>query len=102
MGEILEKRIERYLHSECTRRGWLCEKFTSPNKRFVPDRIITVPNRMILVELKSPNGKLSSGQMRDHSRRKKLGITVLTLSSREQVNQFINYLERIVNHETNS
>ena len=97
---MLEKNIERYLYQQCQKRKWLCEKFVSPGKRSVPDRLITVPGgHMFLVELKSPNGKVTELQKRDHERRKKLGIHVYILRNKPMVDYFIHAIEQILEGE---
>ena len=51
---MLEKEIEAYLCKRIKQLGGMCEKFTSPQKRSVPDRIITLPNNnIIFVETKA-------------------------------------------------
>ncbi len=93
--KVLEKDIERYLYSQCKKRGWLCEKFSSPARRSVPDRLITLPEgRMILVELKSLHGRLTPGQERDHMRRKTYGVSVIILHSKKMVDMLVSALEK--------
>ena len=52
-------------------------KFTSQNRRGVPDRLVILPGPVIFfVELKSPNGRLSPMQIREHKRMGDLGVDV--------------------------
>lgn len=88
-----ESSIERYLYNECKKRGWLCEKFTSPGKRSVPDRIITTPNRMYFVELKAPGKKPTKLQAQDHKKRKILGFPVWVIDTKEKVNSLVKGIE---------
>lgn len=84
-----ESKIEAALVKHVTALGGLCEKFTSPSKRGVPDRIVTLPEGVIIfVELKTKTGKVSKLQQRDHGKRKALGCDVRIIDSIEGVNAF--------------
>lgn len=86
---ILERDIEKKLVARVKALGGMCEKFTSPNKRSVPDRIVTLPSgRIIFVECKRPGAKPTELQMRDHAARRELGCDVRVISTLEQVNAF--------------
>lgn len=88
---MLERDIENALRKRVKELGGLCEKFTSPNKRNVPDDLITLPgNRIIFVECKRPNEKPRKGQERDHERRRALGCDVRVIDSMEAANAFPN------------
>lgn len=81
-----ERDIERALVRRIKELGGLCEKFTSPGRRSVPDRLVTLPNnRIIFVELKAPGKKPTELQKRDHERRKALGCEVRVIDSIEGV-----------------
>jgi len=86
---MLEKEIERLFVKKVKELGGMAEKFTSPQKRSVPDRIVTLPNnRIIFVELKAPNKKATELQLRDHEKRRALGCDVRVINSLEQINAF--------------
>lgn len=86
---VLEKTIEAALVRRVKSLGGLCEKFTSPNRRAVPDRIVTLPGgRIIFVELKAPGRKPTALQSADHERRRALGCDVRVIDSLEAVNAF--------------
>jgi hypothetical protein len=69
--------------------GGLCEKFTSPGRRSVPDRIITMPNgQIIFVEVKRPGEKPTAAQLKDHERRRALGCDVRVIDSMEDARAF--------------
>jgi hypothetical protein len=88
---MLEKKIEAALCKRVKELGGLCEKFTSPGKRSVPDRVVTLPNnRIIFVELKAPNKKPTELQLKDHEKRKALGCDVRVIDSLEGANAFPN------------
>jgi len=88
---MLEKVIEAALVKRVKALGGMAEKFTSPNKRSVPDRIVTLPGGVIIfVELKAP-GKLPKPlQQRDHDIRRALGCDVRVIDSIEGCNAFPN------------
>lgn len=79
---MLEKTIEAALIKRVKALGGMAEKYTSPNKRSVPDRIVTLPGgRIIFVELKAP-GKLPKPlQARDHAARRALGCDVRVIDN---------------------
>ena len=83
---MLEKTIEKKLCQRIKAFGGECEKFTSPGRRSVPDRLVTLPGGIIVfVELKAPGKKPTDNQSRDHERRRALGCTVLVIDSLEGI-----------------
>ena len=88
--QIKETIVERYLRLKVEELGGMCEKFTSPSRRGVPDRLITLPGLpMFMVECKRPGKIPTATQRRDHARRKKLGQTVYAVSTKDQINQML-------------
>ena len=86
---MLERDIESALVKRVKELKGLCEKFTSPGRRSVPDRIVTLPgNVVIFVEVKAPGKKPTKLQLRDHQRRRALGCDVRVIDSLEQVRVF--------------
>lgn len=86
---MLEKDIESALCARVKSLGGLCEKFVSPGRRSVPDRIVTLPGGVIVfVEVKAPGKKPTDLQERDHARRKALGCRVVVIDSVESANAF--------------
>ena len=86
---MLEKQIEQALVKRVKVLGGLAEKFTSPNRRSVVDRVVTLPgNRIIWVECKAPGKKPTDAQLRDHEKRRLLGCDVRVIDSIEAVNRF--------------
>lgn len=84
---MLEKDVEKALCERVKKLGGTCEKFTSPNRRSVPDRIIALRGgRVIFVECKAPGKKPTDAQQRDHDRRRSLGCDVFVVDSIEAVN----------------
>lgn len=86
---MLERDIEKALIARVKKLGGMCEKFTSPNRRSVPDRIVTLPTGIIIfVELKAPGKKPTEAQKRDHQRRRDLGCLVRVIDCKESVECF--------------
>lgn len=85
----LEKDVEQTLVRRVKALGGLCEKFTSPGRRSVPDRIVTMPGgRIIFVELKRPGQKPTEAQLKDHERRRALGCDVRVIDNKEDARAF--------------
>lgn len=85
----LEKDVEQALVRRVKALGGLCEKFTSPGRRSVPDRIVTMPGgRIIFIELKRPGAKPTEAQKKDHDRRRALGCDVRVIDNMEDARAF--------------
>lgn len=86
---MLEKQIEQALIRRVKELGGICEKFTSPGRRAVPDRIVTLPGgRIVFVECKAPGKRPTLTQVLDHERRRSLGCDVRVIDSLEQARGF--------------
>lgn len=86
---MLENAVEAALVRRVKVLGGLCEKFVSPGRRSVPDRLVTLPGgRIIFVEIKAPGGKPTPLQNRDHKRRIALGCTVYVIDRIEDAHAF--------------
>lgn len=90
---MLERDIEAYLVKRCKEIGALCDKFTSPQRRSVPDRMITFSGRVLFIELKATGKKPTEAQVRDHERRRAAGAEVVWTDSVEGVEQVLGDLE---------
>ena len=86
---MLERDIETYLVKRCKEIGALCDKFTSPQRRSVPDRLIIFNGRVLFVELKATGKKPTEAQVRDHDRRRAAGAEVVWLDSKAGVDSVI-------------
>jgi hypothetical protein len=86
---MLERDIEAYLVKRCKEIGALADKFVSPQRRSVPDRLITFSGRVLFVELKATGKKPTEAQVRDHCRRRAAGAEVFWLDSKEAVDSVI-------------
>jgi hypothetical protein len=86
---ILEKDVEKALVRRVKALGGLCEKFTSPGRRSVPDRLVTMPDgKIIFVELKRPGSKPTEAQQKDHERRRSMGCDVRVIDNMEDARAF--------------
>lgn len=91
-----EGKVEDYLAEQVELHGGTCEKFVSPNRKNVPDRLVCWPNSINhpfplvdFVETKAPGKGANDGQKRDHDRRRAMGYEVLVLNTRELVDGYI-------------
>lgn len=88
---MLESQVEAALVRRVKQLGGTAEKFTSPGRRSVPDRLVTLPGgRIVFVELKAPGKQPTEKQARDHERRKALGCDVRVIDSVEGARAFPN------------
>ena len=83
---MLERDIEKALVKRIKTLGGLCEKFVSPSNIGVPDRLVTLPGKIVFIELKSPGKKPTVKQLKDHAKRRSYGCTVLVIDSLEGIN----------------
>ncbi len=86
---MLERDIEAYLVKRCKEIGALADKFMSPQRRSVPDRLITFRGRVLFVELKATGKKPTEAQVRDHERRRAAGAEVVWLDSKEAADELV-------------
>ena len=84
-----ESEVEAHLVKRVKERLGIAYKFTSPQRRSVPDRMCVMPGgRVVFVELKRPGAKPTEQQTREHQRLRDLGATVLVLDSKTQVDHY--------------
>ena len=93
---MLEKDIESEVckYARKTYRA-MALKFTSPQRRNVPDRIFLFPDEKILfIEFKAPRKTASKGQEREHTRLRDRGFTVYVVDDiqlgKKLIDQFVN------------
>jgi hypothetical protein len=89
-----ETDVEEYLVEQVEARGGTAEKFSSPQKRSVPDRLVCwrdswIPACAVFVECKAPGKGPSKAQARDHERRRKMGFRVYVTDTYASVDRFI-------------
>jgi ribosomal protein S6 len=87
---LRESAIEAAFINRIKALGGMCEKFTSPGRRSVPDRIVTLPNgRIVFAEIKAEGKSPTDLQARDHARRRALGCEVVVIDSKGAANAFV-------------
>ena len=81
---------EDYGTREFERAGGTHEKFKTPGKRNVPDRICSLVYGVIFfIEYKRLNKPPRSGQLRDHARRRARGFKVFVVDTKAQVDMLV-------------
>ena len=89
-----EKSVEQYLTRRVNELGGRAYKFVSPGNSGVPDRLVCLPGgRACFVELKAPGKKPRPLQVAAQEQLRKLGFTVKTIDSKEQVDEFCEKLK---------
>lgn len=91
--KISEKAVERYLVLECRSRGWICWKFSSPNMRGVPDRLIVSPGGVFFAEVKGSTGRLTKLQNKTIADLQRQLAEVWVVRSREDVQSLMREIE---------
>lgn len=89
-----EKSVEQYLVHCINEMGGKAYKFVSPGNSGVPDRLVCLPGgKACFVELKAQGKKPRPLQVAAQKQLRKLGFTVKTLDSKEQVDEFCEKLK---------
>jgi len=86
---VRESVVENYLIKQVLKAGGLFRKLKWIGRRGAPDRFIALNQRVSLVEVKRPGGVLRPEQEREHARLKAQGVNVVTVSTLEEVDNFI-------------
>lgn len=86
---MLEREIERHLTKRCKEYGILCYKFTSPQHKNVPDRILVYNTHVVFLELKATGKKPTEGQMREIDRINGQGGLALWANSTTAIDNLI-------------
>lgn len=69
------------------------EKLTTPNKRSVPDRMLTFPMGMIVfIEYKAPGKRATDNQFKDHQKRRAKRCLVYVVDTKESSRALITRL----------
>lgn len=85
-----EARIEEYLRVQVGMVGGIAYKFTSPNRRSVPDRMCVFPTgEIIFVECKAPGKHPTPAQAREIARLRGLRCTVHVVDSKDRVDEVL-------------
>ena len=89
-----ESEIEKKLVALVQARGGLARKFTSPNQKGVPDRIVIwYGGEIHFIEVKRSDGKLTGLQKLEQEKLETRGCTVLTLYGIAGVKEYITAID---------
>ena len=99
-NRMRESKVEKHLVDRVKALGGVAEKYKSPGRRNVPDRIVLWPKKTQwdwtdepavahFVECKRPGEEPTPGQLRDHERRRAMGFTVVVVDSIESVENYL-------------
>lgn len=88
---MMEKDIERYLHTKIKKVGGFCMKMENiPGFNGIPDRLVLLPGGLVaFVEVKRQDGKLSTIQKYRIQNLKDIGIKVYVAYSKQDVDQLL-------------
>lgn len=96
-----ENKVERYLDTQVKKwLGGTTRKWVSPGVDGVPDRLVIVSGKVVMVEVKTLDGKLSPMQEREHDRLREHGMEPITVYGEEGVDRFINMMLQLLDEVT--
>lgn len=98
MKTLTEAQIEAAAVKAVKAEGWEVYKFTSPQRRSVPDRLFVREGRVVFIEFKRPGGKLTSGQEREIAKLRDAGAEVWVCYSVQQVAEVLKYGAKVGLH----
>ena len=85
-----ESKIERYLCEQIKLIGGIAYKFTSPQRRSVPDRLVVLPyGKSFFVECKAPDKEPTPAQKREAERLRALRQAVYVVDTIASVDALI-------------
>ena len=93
--KLRESENEKHLVKLAKQHGGSADKFTSPSRRSVPDRICTVPcwDPIIqFVEVKAEGEEATDPQQRDHNRRRAMGAIVHVVDTKQLIDDMFFFL----------
>jgi hypothetical protein len=74
---MLEKKIEEAVYTYAVSKGMLHYKFTSPNRRSVPDQLFIKPDgNVFFIEFKRTGETATPPQQREHARLRENNVNV--------------------------
>lgn len=81
-----ESQLEQKLVTHIKNLGGIAYKFTSPNRRAVPDRLCIMPcGRVFFVEVKAPTKQPTPLQQHEHKILRELGHIVVIVDNEESI-----------------
>ena len=95
MDHEREKGVENYLRHHLAEVGLKCIKFIPDHANGMPDRMVLLPGKRVMwVELKTDNGKLSEIQKYQHRILRDLGHEVVVVWNKEEADKLLDRLEQ--------
>ena len=92
-----ESKIESFFVKLIEDMGGEAEKFKSPARRNVPDRLVTLPCEIIsFAEIKRTGKGATEAQARDHERRRRRGFRVDVINSLENAKDVAESLRSVL------
>jgi Holliday junction resolvase len=82
-----ERDVERELVKRVKAAGGEVRKLAWIGRRGAPDRLVMLPGKWLMVELKAPDGKLSKLQELEHQKMKASGFSVLVVWKIEDIDE---------------
>jgi hypothetical protein len=90
LSSVAEKTIEQYLIKRVKDLKGVAYKFTSPNRRGVPDRLCLFPHGLsVFVECKRPGGVLTALQDTEIKKLNSMGHRAVCVSTKEEIDDLI-------------
>ena len=87
-----EKQIEEYLRDQVKKElKGIAYKFTSPNRRAVPDRLCIVDGHCFFVECKATDKFLTDAQRREADRLNELDQWVYVVNSKSEIDALMTF-----------
>jgi len=97
---LLEKDIEAYGAKVFKKLKWTFEKYTSPERRSVPDRLCAAPDFpsafVFFIEFKKPGEIATTNQQIDHAERRELGVVVFVVDCFGQLDMVVDIVKWIL------
>ena len=90
LNSLIEKAIEKYLVEQVKALKGTAYKFTSPNRRGVPDRLCLFPYGLsVFVECKRPGGVLTALQDTEIKKLNSMGHRAVCVSTKEEIDDLL-------------
>ena len=84
-----ERQIERYLIRKVKEKGGEVRKLKYIGRRGAVDRLVLLPGRFFMIELKRPGLTAEAHQAREHARLRASGIVTYVLDSFESIDEVL-------------
>ena len=96
MADMRESTVEDYLIAEVKKLGGEVRKVQWIGRRRAPDRLVLLPGCASFVELKRPGKDATDEQAREHDKMRRAGLSVWVLTSKGEVDEFIQHRRRYI------